>query len=118
MWVIAFYLPKALALLYGAQLAFKMRKIPDIFDESKVIAFMIWNILFCVCVAAPVSYLTVDSTMLYFFKFGAMAWALNTSTLGLILNKLYLIHVSNHRIMSVSPSGFVTTKGKNGGMIR
>ena len=98
-----------MALIYGAQVAFKMRKIPDIYNESKVIAFMLWNILFCVFVALPASYLTMDSTMLYFFKFGAMAWALNTSTLGLILNKLYLIHFNNGN-NTISPHGFSETQ--------
>ncbi|KJE90926.1 hypothetical protein CAOG_02154 [Capsaspora owczarzaki ATCC 30864] len=61
LWVVAVYIAEALLLAFGAIVAFKSRRAPSRWNESKFLAFAIWNIFVVVVIVMPLNYL-VDTS--------------------------------------------------------
>lgn len=55
-WGIALYIAEAALLLFGVVLAYKSRKAPTKYNESKFLAFAIWNIFAIVIIVLPLNY--------------------------------------------------------------
>jgi hypothetical protein len=75
---------KALMLLFGAMMSFSTRTVSENFNESKPIAFSIYNVLFTACIIIPIGLLNQsDGRTLYLLGVFAIYW-ITLSTFSIV----------------------------------
>jgi ABC-type xylose transport system permease subunit len=72
---------KGVILLFGALMSFSTRSVSENFNESKPIAFSIYNVLFTCCIVVPIALLQQsDGRTLYLLAVFTLFWYVHFTT--------------------------------------